>query len=101
MEMTFTCDCGHDNRWPILSNKISNFICEKCGKFIGACNSREVRFSNFVRCDITYDYNNGVVSVRRIPERSSNGYYYGSFLSTNSTSTSDYFVDASYCNSTW
>lgn len=101
MEMTFTCDCGHDNKWPILSNKISNFICEKCGKFIGACNSREVRFSNFVRGDITYDYNNGVVSVRRIPERSSNGYYCGGFLSPNSTSTSDYFVNGSSCTSSW
>lgn len=94
MELAFTCNCGHHNKWPIFSGKISNFICEKCGEFVGACNSREVRFSDIVRDDITYDYDNGIINVRR----TSYGWYCPQGFSTATTSD---FVSYTSTGSTW
>ncbi len=36
MKLRYTCDCGHENLWPVFERKISNFICEGCSEFIGA-----------------------------------------------------------------
>lgn len=105
MELAFTCNCGHHNKWPIFSGKISNFICEKCGEFVGACNSHEVRFSESIKGNITYDYDNGVINARRTPERSVIGYYTSYCCGGSSnfgSTTSDYYVgNSGSCNSTW
>ena len=97
MELAFTCNCGHHNKWPIFSGKISNFICKKCGEFVGACNSREVRFSDIVKDDITYGYDNGVINVRRAT-KTSYGWYCPQGFST--ATTSDFVSDTS-TGSTW
>ena len=97
MELAFTCNCGHHNKWSIFSGKISNFICKKCGEFVGACNSREVRFSDIVRDDITYDYDNGVINVRRAT-KTRYGWYYPQGFSTSTTSD---FVSYTSIGSTW
>lgn len=36
MKLRYTCDCGHENLWSVFEGKISNFICDGCGDFIGA-----------------------------------------------------------------
>lgn len=97
MELAFTCNCGHHNKWPIFSGKISNFICEKCGEFVGACNSHEVCFSESIKGKITYDYDNGIINVRRAT-KTSYGWYYPQGFST--ATTSDFVSDTS-TGSTW
>lgn len=92
MELAFTCNCGHHNKWSIFSGKISNFICEKCGEFVGACNSHEVRFSESIKGKITYDYDNGIINVRRATKTSYGWYYPQGFSNSASSATSDYLV---------
>ena len=64
---------------------------------MGACNSREVRFSDIVRDDITYDYDNGVINVRRAT-KTSYGWYCPQGVSTATTSN---FVSDTSTGSTW
>ena len=92
MELAFTCKCGHHNKWPILSGKISNFVCKQCGEFVGACNSHEVCFSVSIKCKITYDYDNGIINVRRATKTSCGWHYPQGFSNSASSATSDYLV---------
>ena len=45
MKLRYTCDCGHENLWPVLEGKISNFVCEGCGEFIGAYGNDGLKFA--------------------------------------------------------
>ncbi len=46
MKLRYTCDCGHENLWPVLEGKISNFVCEGCGEFIGAYGNDGLKFAD-------------------------------------------------------
>ncbi len=46
MKLRYICDCGHENLWPVLEGKISNFICEGCGEFIGAYGNDGLKFAD-------------------------------------------------------
>ena len=46
MKLRYTCDCGHENLWPVFERKISNFVCEGCGEFIGAYGNDDLKFAD-------------------------------------------------------
>ena len=104
MKLTFTCDCGHSNKWDIPTQKISNFICERCGTFIGASNAHEVRFSPNMKDEIRYDYSHEEINVRRVPRNVVQYFYRSPYYVSDSTTdatTSNYYVTSYTGNSTW
>jgi len=77
--------------------KFPTLFAKKCGEFVGACNSHEVCFSESIKGKITYDYDNGIINVRRAT-KTSYGWYYPQGFST--ATTSDFVSDTS-TGSTW
>ena len=45
MKLRYKCECGHENLWPIFKEKISNFVCEDCGTFLGAYRNGGITFA--------------------------------------------------------
>ena len=45
MIFEYYCDCGYENSFLFDTNKISDFVCSRCKKYIGSSNYMNIEFS--------------------------------------------------------